>query len=350
MKDPGTKMPDPFLQRYFRRKPSPRQEMLVKYWLLAGCVLIWFMVLSGGITRLTHSGLSMVNWNFILGSFPPLTEADWQVPFGQYKTSPEFRLINHSFGLEEFKRIYWWEYWHRFTGRFTGLFFIIPFAGFLWKGAFTLQRFRQASFLLLLGMLQGFIGWFMVKSGLDHRPHVSHFRLALHLGNAFLLFFFAFSFFLAKEKSHSVKGRAGNSLAVLLGLLFGQIILGAFVSGLKAGLIYNTYPLMGDAFIPEEIPGLLTNAGTIFSHGMSVQFLHRMMALLILAQSGKILYETRRMTGIKKERMFFGAMVLIQFSLGVTALLMHVPVIPGVLHQAGAFLLLSSVVLLKRNL
>lgn len=332
--------------------PPMQTDKQVRYWFLGGCLLIYFMVLTGGITRLTHSGLSMVNWDFILGSLPPLTDSDWRVPFEKYKLSPEFRLINANFDLEEFKSIYWWEYIHRFIGRFTGIFFLLPYAWFIKNKKFSLKQFHYASLLLIFGVLQGFIGWFMVKSGLYNTPQVSHFRLALHLSNAFLLLYFAFSAFLENPDQHQHLQRPTKALLFtngLIGIVFIQIILGAFVSGLHAGFIYNTFPLMGSAFIPPEIPALLSDSRYIFNHATSVQFLHRMIAFSIVLLSAKIIYDLWKIKKIKKQLLFLGASILIQFLLGVTALLCHVPVVIGVLHQAGAFMLFLSVILLKRS-
>ena len=330
--------------------PQRQSDKWVKYWFLGGCILIYVMVLTGGITRLTHSGLSMVNWDFVLGSFPPITDSDWKVPFEKYKLSPEFRLINKNFGLKEFKRIYWWEYIHRFTGRFIGIFFLLPYVWFIKNKKFSLRQYQYAFLLLIFGILQGFIGWFMVKSGLYTIPRVSHFRLALHLGNAFLLIYFAFSAFLEnpnKKPERNIK--AVILINSLVCIVFIQIILGAFVSGLHAGLIYNTFPLMGSTFVPPEIPALLLNTRYIFNHATSVQFLHRMIAFSIVVLSAKAIYNLWEIKRMKKQLLFLGASICIQFLLGVTALLCRVPVVIGVLHQAGAFMLFLSVILLKRS-
>jgi cytochrome c oxidase assembly protein subunit 15 len=309
------------------------------------------MVFTGGITRLTNSGLSMVNWNFILGSFPPVTNEDWIIPFEKYKSSPEFKLINYNFTLSEFKNIFWWEYIHRFIGRSIGLVFLVPYAWFIRKKMFTYKQFRQANILLLLGLLQGFIGWYMVKSGLNTTPHVSHYRLALHLGNAFLLYAFAFSFFTQNLNINNHTERKDQKLInILLLVIFMQVILGAFVSGLKAGLVYNTYPFMNGQFIPNEIPSLITDLKRIFTHSMSVQFLHRMGAIILLSISAILLIRIRNAKNLGKEKIIFASAVVIQLTLGIMALLLKVPVWAGVLHQAGAFLLLTSVLLIKNKL
>jgi cytochrome c oxidase assembly protein subunit 15 len=341
---------DLFSKSYFSDTQADLNKRLVRNWLLTGCILIYLMVLTGGITRLTHSGLSMVDWNFVIGSFPPVSEQDWTIPFEKYKLSPEYKLINNNFSLQEFKSIYWWEYSHRFIGRSIGLFFILPFIHFTRKKIFTKEQFQQSCFLLFLGILQGLLGWFMVKSGLKRIPHVDHFRLAMHLGNAFLLFYFAFTYFnrtSAIEQKHQSKS---GTATILIWMIFIQILFGALVSGLKAGLIYNTYPLMGSEFIPTGLGKILMDHRMVLSDGASVQFLHRMTALLVLGLTLKVVYDFRKNKDIQKARMLLLTAILIQFTLGVSTLLSHVPVFMGVLHQAGAFFMFSAAIYFKQSL
>lgn len=307
------------------------------------------MVLTGGITRLTHSGLSMVNWNFIVGSLPPISEEDWQIPFGKYKLTPEFRLINSHFTLTEFKSIFWWEYSHRFIGRLIGIVFLFPFFWFVKNKSFTKKQFYQASLLLLLGIAQGFIGWFMVKSGLNRMPNVSHFRLALHLGNAFLLFYFSFSFFLsAKNITTTYNAKKKLLINLLPWIILIQIVLGALVSGLKAGYVFNTYPLMDGQLIPARVLSLLVNRNTMLNDGMSVQFLHRIIAFVVLLSVAKLIYDSGKDGRLKLQDFFLGCAVLVQFALGITTLVYSVPLILGILHQIGAFVLFSSAIYYKQ--
>ena len=215
-------------------------------WLFTGCALIFIMTIVGGITRLTGSGLSITEWRPIMGAVPPMNADEWQHAFDLYKQSPQFIHENNHFGIDEFKTIFFWEYLHRLIGRIIGLVFLIPFAWFWYKKNFSPELFRKCVFIFLLGGLQGLIGWLMVKSGLIDNPRVSHYRLALHLLTAFLTFGFIFHTALTLIPPKQFPVRESKTLANVA-LLFGglvvfQIIYGAFVAGLHAGKIYNTFP------------------------------------------------------------------------------------------------------------
>jgi heme a synthase len=319
-------------------------------WLLSGCFLIYVMVVIGGITRLTHSGLSMVEWNMIVGSLPPVSDADWQVPFEKYKESPEYQIINNQFTLEEFKSIYWWEYIHRLLGRTIGLVFLVPFFYFWIRKKFDKALLRKMLVLLSLGALQGFLGWFMVKSGLQKEPHVSHFRLAIHLISAFTVF--GFTFWYALDLIYPNKMELSNEAKKVMKLskymfvlIIIQIIYGAFVAGLKAGLFYNTFPKMGEDFIPETIYSHDTFLQNIAENPAGVQFIHRYLAYIVAIF---ILFVWNRANQLpltnlqRKASQFLAGMVLVQFLLGVLTIMMAVPVSMGVLHQTGAFFLFAS--------
>lgn len=319
-------------------------------WLLSGCFLIYAMVVIGGITRLTHSGLSMVEWNMIVGSLPPTSDAEWQIPFDKYKQSPEYQIINNQFTLEEFKSIYWWEYIHRLLGRTIGVVFLIPFFYFWIKKKFNKPLLRKMGILLALGALQGFLGWFMVKSGLQKEPHVSHFRLAIHLISAFTVFGFTFWYALdlmyPNKIELSTEGKKVMRFSrITFALIIIQIIYGAFVAGLKAGLFYNTYPKMGPTYFPETIWSYDTFLENISENPAGVQFVHRyiayIVAIFIMIAWNKASKLPQTPT-LKKASNFLLAMVLLQFLLGVITILMAVPVTMGVLHQTGAFFLFAS--------
>lgn len=329
-------------------KNNPHQPIII--WLLVGCFLIYVMVVIGGITRLTHSGLSMVEWNMIVGSMPPVTDADWQEPFEKYKQSPEYMIINNQFTLEEFKSIYWWEYIHRMLGRTIGLVFFIPFCYFWLKKKFDTPLLKKMILLLILGAFQGVLGWFMVKSGLQNEPRVSHYRLAAHLISAFTVFGFTFWYALDLLYPTEQKGNEGYKkikryAKIMFGLIVLQIIYGAFVAGLKAGLFYNTFPKMSDSFMPETVTAYEPFWKNLLENPSGVQFIHRCLAYIV-AVFVLFVWEharTIQLTSLqRKASNVMLATVAIQFILGVITLLYAVPVTMGVLHQTGAFFLFTS--------
>ena len=329
-------------------KNNPHRSIII--WLLAGCFLIYAMVVIGGITRLTHSGLSMVEWNPIIGSLPPMTDADWQIPFEKYKQSPEYQIINNQFSLEEFKSIYWWEYIHRLLGRTIGVIFILPFLYFLIKKKFDKSLLKKMYVLLLFGSFQGVLGWFMVKSGLQKEPHVSHYRLAAHLISAFTVFGFTFWYAMDLLFSKDVEGNAAlkniRKLSVIMFvLIILQIIYGAFVAGLKAGLFYNTYPTMGGELMPATVSAFDTFWENCLENPAGIQFLHRNIAIVVAGMVLFVWWKSRKMVLNelqKKATNFMLGVVTVQFILGVVTLLYAVPVTLGVLHQTGAFFLYAA--------
>ncbi len=333
-----------------------QHKRFIFYWLLTGCFLIAVMVVIGGITRLTHSGLSMVEWHMIVGSLPPITEAQWLEPFQKYQQSPEYQLKNSHFTLEEFKSIYWWEYIHRFLGRTIGLVFLLPFV-FMWmRGWLTAEWKKKLIGLLLLGAFQGVLGWYMVKSGLVKNPYVSHYRLAAHLISAFAAF--GYTLWLALQIMYSGQKEPGRSLPKLLpvgflALLVVQIIYGAFVAGLRAGYAYNTFPKMGNSWVPDDVFALQPLWQNFLEGGAGVQFVHRCLAYLVAAMAIFMAIKAQK-TGlaasIHTSVKWVSGLVALQFSLGVATLLLAVPVWLGVLHQFGALLLFAgSLVLIFQN-
>ncbi|GAB3813106.1 COX15/CtaA family protein [Pontibacter rugosus] len=257
----------------------------IVYWLLTGAVLVMAMVIIGGITRLTNSGLSIVEWNLISGTLPPFTDAAWMATFEKYKQFPEYRMRNVGMTLQGFKQIFWWEYLHRLLGRVIGLVFILPFLYFLTSGQLTPKLTRRLLFILLLGMAQGLMGWLMVKSGLVDNPHVSHYRLAAHLCLALavvsVILWTAADLVWKKRQQQSIPTKLYRLALLVPGLLLLQIILGAFVAGLKAGYGYNTFPLMQGKLFPTELLPYLS-WHTVLENGAAMQFAHRWVGVLSL--------------------------------------------------------------------
>jgi cytochrome c oxidase assembly protein subunit 15 len=317
-------------------------------WLFTGCILIWAMVIVGGITRLTHSGLSMVKWN-ITGILPPMTQEAWQEKFADYQQTPEFKQINTSFTVEDYKSIYWWEYIHRTIGKMIGMVFMIPFLYFLYRGWLKGKLLKQSLGIFALGGLQGALGWFMVASGLEDVPHVSHYRLAAHLFTAFITFGFTFWVALDLIYPRSASEERFKSLKkwsnVLLFFVLLQIVYGAFTAGLHAGYFDPTWPKMANYWIAPEVTAL-TPIWKNFLDGIAgVQFIHRYNAYVVVILVFILWFKTRKMQLLPAQRKginFLIAMVVVQFLLGVYTLIYSVPVTLGVLHQTGAFLLFAS--------
>jgi len=321
------------------------------YWLLTGCLLIFVMVVVGGITRLTHSGLSISNYKLISGVIPPMNEIEWQDAFDLYKQYPEYQKLNNHFNLQDFKDIYFWEWLHRVIGRFIGLVFLIPFLYFLFSKQLTKATVRKSIVLLALGAFQGFMGWYMVKSGLVDNPDVSHYRLAAHLTTAFVTF--AYTFWVALDlmfpnrKVINVDFR--NFIRSALAILILQIIYGAFVAGLDAGFIHNHWPMMSEGKFMHETVFIEQHPWyKNFIEGKSgVQFVHRMLAYLVVIFIVAIWYKSKKLnptTTQSKGILALLIMVGIQFILGVLTILLQVPVWLGVAHQVGAFVLLSAMI------
>lgn len=323
----------------------------VIYWLLSGCILLFLMVTVGGITRLTNSGLSMTDWHLVTDTFPPLSEAKWTAAFEEYKKFPEYQKINihNDFQLSDYKFIYFWEWFHRFIGRIIGLVFIVPFFYFLFKKKLDRPTLKKCVVLLAMGAFQGFLGWFMVKSGLIDNPDVSHFRLSLHLTFAFITF--AYTLWVALDLIYPNKKLAVISLQkyarIALVFLLIQIIYGGFVAGLNAGLIHNHWPLMGDGqFFHDSI--LLEKDSWLLrlTEGKSgVQFVHRTMAYVVVALILFLYFKSRKFLLTNQQKNGLNLLVIIvflQFSLGVFTLLYAVPLWLGLIHQITAFVLLAT--------
>ena len=328
-----------------------KKDKSVIIWLLSGCALLFIMVIVGGITRLTNSGLSMTDWHLVTDTFPPLTTEKWQHAFDEYKKFPEYQKINihNDFKLSDYQFIYFWEWFHRFIGRIIGLVFIIPFAYFLIKKRLSSATIKKCVVLLLMGAFQGFLGWFMVKSGLIDNPDVSHFRLSLHLTFAFITF--AYTLWVALDLIYPERQTVFKSLRttarIALAVLLLQIIYGGFVAGLNAGLIHNHWPLMSEGKLIHET--VYSEQPTLFLNlveGKSgVQFVHRTLAYFVVGFILLLFYKSRKFVLVTSQKRGLNTLVLFvftQFALGVFTLLMQVPLWLGLIHQIMAFLLLTA--------
>ena len=314
-------------------------------WLFGMVGLVAIMVVIGGVTRLTDSGLSMVEWRPIIGILPPLTEVEWMRVFKLYQASPEFQQVNMDMSLPEFKVIFFWEYVHRVWGRLLGLAFGLPLLFFWLAGRIPQGYGLPLLGLLALGSIQGIVGWWMVTSGLVDNPAVSQYRLAIHLSMALLILLLLLWTALNLRFGRS-KRPSGRAAATLL-LVALTIIAGAFVAGMDAGLLYNEYPLMGDGLVPVEYGenGLFDP----FDNPATAQFHHRWIAVLtVLAVADLWVFGLRK--GLRGLVHIMAMSVIIQFLLGLTTLLLGVPVWAGALHQAGAVLLLSVVLIVTHRL
>ena len=321
----------------------------VIYWLLIGCLLIFLMVVIGGITRLTHSGLSISNYKLISGTIPPMNDIEWERAFDLYKQYPEYQKLNTHFDIEDFKSIYFWEWLHRFIGRFIGIVFFIPFLYFIIRKQLSSTTIKKTITLLCLGAFQGFLGWYMVKSGLVNRPDVSHYRLAAHLITAFITF--AYTFWVALDLIFLQKKEANTSIRkiarVCLFFIIIQTIWGAFVAGLDSGFIHNFWPLMSEGtlmhktVLMERIP-----VWKNFIEGRSgVQFTHRYLAYIVVGVIFFLWYKVSKIDLTHYQKRGIHILVLIvcaQFVLGVLTLIYAVPLWLGIAHQVFAFFLLSA--------
>jgi len=310
----------------------------VRIWLFAIAFLIFCMVIVGGATRLTGSGLSITEWQPLLGIIPPLTETGWQTAFGKYQLIPEYSAVNQGMTLAQFKYIYWWEWSHRFLGRFIGAAFLLPFVFFTATGRLPRRLWPRLAAIFVLGGLQGALGWYMVASGLVDRTEISQYRLSAHLSLAALIF--GATFWLAvglKGRRHSPSG--GHQLIALLivALLLLQISVGGFVAGLDAGQGYNTWPLMDGKLVPDGLFAMEPLWRNIFENAMTVQFNHRLLAYVIAVFVAGYAWVVRT-----REPIVLLVTVLAQIAFGIWALLGQVPLWLGLVHQAGAFAVLTA--------
>lgn len=325
----------------------------VAIWLWAVAGLVFAMIVVGGATRLTDSGLSITEWQPLLGAIPPLSQAHWLAAFEKYKQIPEYSLVNAGMTLDAFKSIYWWEWAHRFLGRVIGLAVALPLIAFWMAGRLRPGLAPKLLGVLALGGLQGVIGWYMVSSGLSERVDVSQYRLALHLTTAFIIF--GSLVWLARDESARfvpVSGEAAPSgvktvAEVVVALVLLQVVLGAFVAGLKAGLVYNTWPDMNGAFVPDDYWTTTPAFLSMFESHAAVQFNHRLTAYalgaVVLAHVWMI---ARRPLDqrIRRSAFVLGGAVFLQMCIGIWTLLSHVPLSLGLMHQGGGAVVLAIAV------
>lgn len=334
---------------------KPLSTRPVAIWLFITAFSVFLMAIIGAITRLTESGLSITEWKPVTGALPPLNDADWAREFALYKDSPQGATVNAGMEIEDFKKIYFWEWVHRFWGRMIGMIYFLPLLYF-WR---RLPQASRPAFigLLLLGGLQGGMGWFMVMSGLVDMPAVSHYRLAAHLIIAFIIYASLFRLGLAFSlKPAADAGKISDMRGMVKGALvlsFITMIWGAFVAGLDAGLIYNTFPTMDGHWFPPEFMRHNPVYLAPFEDQASVQFTHRILAVLLVFKALFLWHRSRRFHPPARVARLFGfaaLMALAQASLGVITLLTGVDIVPAVLHQAGAMVLLALLVWLLHEI
>lgn len=324
----------------------------VRIWLATVIAMVFAMVVVGGVTRLTGSGLSMVEWEPIMGVVPPLSEADWNAAFDAYKQYPQYKLTHPDMDLAGFKGIFFWEYVHRVLGRAIGMAFAIPFFWFLARGAFSRPLSIRLGIALALGGMQGFVGWLMVKSGLVDEPRVSHIRLAAHLGLAFTIIgYLSWVLLSLLPRRASADRQAPGVPRWMLGgvtaLLVLQVLYGAFVAGLKAGWGYNTFPRMGDRWVAEAVMAIDPWWQALLHDHATVQFVHRTLGTVLLVAVATLWFVFRARIAGRLQGKFLHlllATVVIQYALGVYTLVNVVPLVPAVMHQACAALVVMALV------
>ena len=322
---------------------------LFLYWLSISLILVFFIIIVGGLTRLTNSGLSITEWELLKGIFPPFSKSSWEIYFDQYKKIPQYKLLNFNMSLEEFKVIFYWEYFHRILARTIGLFFLIPLIYFYISKKIKKNYLKVSYFIFLLIILQGIIGWFMVKSGLVNNITVSHYRLSVHLSTAFLIiasiYWLLLNITFKNEKVFFKFSFQNIPFIFLILIIFIQIILGAFVSGLDAGKIYQTWPLMGKTYFPNDLNFLNYQNLIEFNNHSLVQFYHRNMAYLIILYILflSIFIYKKKILNLYKPLKFLLFFLFLQAILGIFTLLSGLNIYLASAHQiTSVFLVLSA--------
>ena len=335
--------------------PDQARHHRVAIWLFTLCALVFCMVVLGGFTRLTGSGLSMTDWRPVTGVLPPLSAEGWAEEFAKYQASPQFEKVNSHMDVEAFKGIFWLEYLHRLLGRIVGIAFFVPFVAFLLRGDIRVRETPKYLLMFALGGLQGLLGWYMVKSGLVDIPAVSQYRLTAHLGMAFLVFGFmvwvALSLWFCGDRRERHPWFART--VALVGLVATTIVSGGFVAGLRAGKVYNTFPLMGDSLIPDGLFALDPWWRNFFENASTVQFDHRLLALTTVCFIAVYWWRSRQAALPPRARLAATALLhtaLLQAAIGISTLLLAVPILLGALHQAVAMLLLTAALFLAHSL
>lgn len=338
--------------------PGARSSRAVAWWLLVIAVMIYVMVVIGGLTRLTKSGLSIVEWRPFTGVVPPLSHADWQALFDEYQRYPEFQKVNRTMTLAGFQAIFWLEYFHRLWGRLIGVVFLVPFVYFLARGRIDRALAPRLAVVFVLGGLQGALGWYMVQSGLVDRPDVSQYRLAAHLAFALALYgYLLWLVFGLLARVRAPAGRVPAWLGPAAGAVFVlvccTIVAGAFVAGLDAGLIYNEFPLMGGGLAPPDLLTLTPAWLNFFEHPPAVQFMHRVVAVTTFA-SVLALWAALRFPGTAPRLRAASSVLMmvaaLQVLLGVSTLLLYVPIPLAAAHQATAVLVFTAAIWLLHEI
>ena len=337
----------------------PRDDRQIAYWLIGVAILIYIMVVLGGVTRLTGSGLSIVEWDPIMGAIPPLNDTQWLETFDKYKTSPQYTQVNQGMSLAEFKTIFSFEYAHRLLGRLIGVAYLLPLLYFMFLRKIRRALIPKLLLLFLLGGLQGFIGWFMVKSGLENVPQVSQYRLALHLAAAIIIYgsilWVAWGLLRAapaQSWKHHMQSLQRFS-SVVTAVIALMIISGAFVAGTHAGKVFNTFPLMNDQFIPSGLFEYTPWYRNLFENLATVQFDHRLIAYLLMLLIPALWWYARRFSLAPGTRLTLHLLLLLfilQISLGIATLLQVVPVGLAAAHQGGALLVFTVALYLNHAL
>lgn len=339
--------------------PAPHDQRPIGIWLLICCLAIYAMVVLGGVTRLTGSGLSMVEWRPIMGILPPLSHEQWEETFTLYRQTPEFRKSNQGMDLEGFKGIFWLEYLHRLLGRLIGVIFLLPLLYFIARRRIHKPLVPKLAAMFVLGGLQGLMGWYMVQSGLVQDPHVSQYRLTAHLGLAFVIY--AYLFWVALDllvpvarSSPGDNARGFRRLAwAVTGLVLFTALSGGFVAGLKAGLAYNTFPLMDGRLIPQGLFTLDPAWRNFFDNVTTVQFDHRLLATLLLFLIPLLWLLGGRTALSRNARIGLHLLLLvlfIQIGLGISTLLLLVPIPLAVAHQGGALALFTAALFVSHQM
>ena len=322
---------------------NPKINNHLSIWLILMFWIISIMIIVGGLTRLTDSGLSITKWQLFSGLLPPLNQNDWVLYFNLYKEIPEFKLQNYNMNIQEFKVIFWWEWAHRFLGRLIGITYLVPLIYF----SFKIQVYKLLNLYLIFFLIcfQGFIGWYMVSSGLIDRIDVSHFRLSIHLLTAFIILSLIFWNYLKIKKGDVILNKMSSIIPFLfLILIFTQIVIGAFVSGMDAGKIYNSWPFMGNSYFPDDNDLINLFKLSAFSDPSLVQFMHRNLAYVIIIFYLYIFYKVykNRMYELYKPINIVGLFIILQIVLGVFTIIYGAQIYIASMHQISSIFLVSS--------
>ena len=344
------------LDKYIKFVNEQNKNIYISFWLLLITFLVVLMIVIGGLTRLTDSGLSITEWNLISGILPPFTLNDWEKSFSLYKQIPEYKLLNSSMTLEQFRTIYWWEYVHRLLGRIIGLFYLIPLFYFTFKKMIKKDSLISLYLILILILLQGFVGWYMVMSGLTDRTDVSHYRLSLHLFLAFAIFILLLWNYL-KYKNQQIlnhnKKLPSYLLIFFIFCIIVQICIGAFVSGLDAGEIYQSWPMMNQSYFPDDSNLKDLFSVQAFATPSIVQFIHRNMAYFIFILFifiATIIFRDTDFIYLRKTTLWVFIFLFLQTSLGILTIIYGAQIVLASMHQIGSILLITaSLILLFKN-